>query len=277
MKFTDSHCHFDFNEFNEFESQRTALLAQCAQKNIHQIVIPTISPDNWHSVMTLCSQQSAQTNVARLDSQKQPSCKLYAALGIHPWFLNKLDSSHLDRLAITANRYNTQYIAIGETGIDGVIAKEQDNLIKQETFFDFQLSLAKQVNRAVIVHHRQSHHLIVPMLKQHKLHHGGIIHAFSGNGKQAKDYLDLGFYLGVGGTITYSRATKTIKAIQQAPLTSLVLETDAPSMPLAGHQGEANSPLRIIDVFNRLVEIRSESAEVIAEQLELNVAKVYQL
>ena len=81
----------------------------------------------------------------------------------------------------------------------------------------------------------------------------------------------MGYKLGIGGTITYPRAEKTIKAIKRLPLTSLVLETDAPAMPLYGFQGQDNSPLQLIKVFQTLVSIRTESAAEIAQTLEDNV------
>mgnify|MGYP003885743381 FL=1 len=114
-----------------------------------------------------------------------------------------------------------------------------------------------------------------PLLRKAKLTKGGIIHAFSGSYQEALSYIELGFKLGIGGTITYPRAQKTIKAIRRLPLSSLVLETDAPSMPLNGFQGQANSPLRLIDVFQALTEVRAEPREEIMTQLESNIDALF--
>jgi TatD DNase family protein len=165
-------------------------------------------------------------------------------------------------------------VAIGEAGIDGVIAQAENNLAQQIQIFEQQLNLAKSYQLPIIVHHRKSHQHIVAMLRQKNLTKGGIIHAFSGNYQQACQYIDLGFKLGIGGTITYPRAEKTIKAIKRLPLASLVLETDAPSMPLYGFQGQDNSPLQLIKVFQALVGIRSESAGELAHALESNINTV---
>ena len=86
----------------------------------------------------------------------------------------------------------------------------EENWRHQQHFFDYQLNLAKQDNLPVIVHHRQSHDKIVPLLKRYQLSRSGIIHGFSGSYQQAAQYLDLGFKLGVGSTITYSRAKKLL-------------------------------------------------------------------
>ena len=285
MKFTDSHCHLDFDEFAQ---QLPQLLAQCQLLGITKIVVPAVGPQNWQKVLDLASQQ---------DLSSAPGCRLYPCLGIHPWFLSHLTQRHLDALSCLVDsclvgscpvgscpvgscpvdKGHTQLVAIGETGIDCVIAKQQDNLAQQQTFFAFQLQLAKQHKLPIIVHHRQSHHYIVPMLKQAGLDHGGIIHAFSGSYQQAKAYVDLGFSLGIGGTISYARAVKTTKAVARLPLSSLVLETDAPSMPLSGAQGQANSPLQLVNVFQHLVALRPEPALDIANQLEANIARLFAL
>jgi len=268
MKFTDTHCHLDFKELTSSLSSTASLLEQCAKNNIHQIIIPAITPNNWDSVLALANNNQKSATI---------DCKLFACLGIHPWFLLDLQQEHLNKLAAKVADNKTQIIAIGEAGLDGVIAKKQNNINQQTLFFEFQLNLAQQNQLPIIIHHRRTHNETITLLKQAKLSHGGIIHAFSGSYQQACQYIDLGFKLGIGGTITYPRAEKTIKAIKRLPLSSLVLETDAPSMPLFGHQGESNSPLRIVDVFKKLVDLRLENQEEIADQIEKNIASVFNL
>jgi len=263
MLFTDSHCHLDFDDFSNCLQK---LLTMCAEQGIHQIIVPSITPNNWQNVLSLCCSPSL-TKVN----------KLHACLGIHPWFLNDLTENHLQDLSQIVAKYKDNIIAIGEAGIDGVIAKEQDNLAQQQYFFDYQIALAQQYDLPIIVHHRRSHPEVIASLKKTKLNRAGIIHAFSGSYQQACQYIDLGFKLGVGGTITYERAKKTLKALKKVPASSLVLETDAPSMPLANYQGEVNSPLRLVDVFNSLVKLREEPAEQLAETIENTVTALFKL
>ncbi|QBG35448.1 TatD family hydrolase [Litorilituus sediminis] len=268
MQFTDSHCHLDDAKFIEALPH---LLDECAQASIERIIIPSVAPDNFNQVLTLSKHNSAKP------------IKLFAALGIHPWFLDNLSQSDLEQLTQLVRQEKSNIIAVGEIGIDGAISKRaanpEVNLQKQQHFFDYQLALAKQENLPVIIHHRQSHQYIVPQLKRHKLSKTGVIHGFSGSYQQAKDYIDLGFKLGIGSTITYSRAKKTINAIKRLPLDSLVLETDAPSMPLSIEvldQPQAhNSPLNLVKIFHCLTQIRDESQEQIAEQIELNINQVF--
>jgi len=278
MQFTDSHCHLDNKVFNE---QLPSLLKQCAKLAINRIIIPAISPDNFDNVLTLAKRY-----------HNKP-IRLHACLGIHPWFLDGLNSAHLEQLAAKVILEKSNIIAIGETGIDGANIKRSDEsekeLAKQQHFFDFQLNLAKQNSLPVIIHHRQSHQYIVPMLRQYKLARSGVIHGFSGSYQQARDYLDLGFKLGIGSTITYSRAKKTINTVKRLPLESLVLETDAPSMPLSpevnnkedetkeavNQEGPINSPVNLIKIFEVLTTIRTESALEVAEQLEQNIEQIF--
>jgi TatD DNase family protein len=288
LNFTDTHCHLDDKSFS---ATLPLLLEKCVQENIKRIIVPSTSPQNFRDVLAL----------KNLDTNK---LALFPCLGIHPWYLNDLNDEHLAQLENTVSKERKNIIAIGETGLDGVISKNASlnndnfasdaskiNMIKQQHFFDFQLGLAKQHQLPVIIHHRQSHQLIIPMLKRYQLPCSGVIHGFSGSYQQAVDYINLGYKIGVGGTITYPRANKTINAIKRLPLSALVLETDAPSMPLnidyCLHQTDEtttkitdvnryrNSPLNVKQVFKALVEHRQESAWDIAEQLEKNVNDIF--
>ncbi len=267
MNFTDSHCHLDFNEFTESSAQLTHLLNECADKKITRIIVPSVSPNNWQSVLNI-SEQYSNDNI-----------KISAALGLHPWFLfdngTELPNTVLNDLAKLCKQNVNNICAIGETGIDSIIAEKCNNLAQQLEFFNFQLRLANTLNKPVIIHHRKSHHHIIPLLKSIKLNKQGVIHAFSGSYQEAKQYLDLGFKLGVGGTITYPRAKKTIETIKKIPLSSIVLETDAPSMPLNGYQGQHNSPLRVVDVFEALCSIRKEDKIELSVSIESNIKRLF--
>ena len=286
MQFTDSHCHLDFTEF---QHELPQLLTQCQQRNINRIIVPAVNPDHWQRVLSL----PAITN----NSAVSISC----SLGIHPWYLilqdnslsnektNNIDPAYHEqqlKQALQQQSYNNSdnnIVAIGECGIDVFKAKNNteseraltDNLNLQQAFFEMQLCIAEQNNLPVIIHHCQSHHLILPLLKKIKLSQCGVIHAFSGSYQQAKAYVDLGFKLGIGGTITYERSKKTINAVKRLPLTSLLLETDAPAMPPFGQQGLINTPLNLLTVFKALSIIRDEPEAIIAKQIESNVETLF--
>ncbi|WP_286262954.1 TatD family hydrolase [Thalassotalea atypica] len=259
MQFTDSHCHLDFPEL---EQQLPTLINVCQQQGIHRIIVPSVEPNNWQKVLELTDLTTSEFTVL-------------AATGIHPWYIQPLDGNALDQLEQFVHQHQHQLCAIGETGIDGTIAQQQDNLLQQKHFFEYQIDLANRYQLPLIIHHRKSHLETVHHLKQVKPDYGGVIHGFSGSYQQAKAYLDLGLKLGIGGTISYERAKKTINTVKRLPITSIVLETDAPAMPLSGYQGQANSPLRLIDIFTLLSNIRTEPAPELAKQLELNIEELF--
>jgi TatD DNase family protein len=295
MQFTDSHCHLDFTEF---KNNRSELLSQCEQRNINRIIVPSVNPENWQRVLSLPAQaHSSEAIYSKVNGKVKISC----CLGIHPWFiilqgnsLNNVSVKNIDlafyerqlkQAVKTQSNTNSHdnIVAIGECGIDVFKAKKNteseqaltDNLNLQQAFFEMQLHIAKQYDLPVVVHHCQSHQLILPLLKKVKLSRAGVIHAFSGSYQQAKDYVDLGFKLGIGGTITYPRSKKTINAVKRVPLSSLLLETDAPAMPPFGQQGLVNTPLNLITVFKALCTIRDEPEALIAEQIESNVEQLF--
>ncbi|WP_394176479.1 TatD family hydrolase [Thalassotalea litorea] len=251
MTFTDSHCHFDFPEFDH---TREELLNQLRESGVHRIIVPGVSANLWQRQITTCGSLAP----------------CYLAFGIHPWWIDDAKQQDLERLQAYLGSHH-RVVALGEIGLDAKI----DNMDKQVNFFEQQLSLAEQLALPVLIHHRQTHHLITPILKRKTRLQGGIIHAFSGSYQQARQYLDLGFKLGIGGVITYERANKTRTAVTKLPLDALVLETDAPSMPLAGHQGQTNSPTNLTAVFKQLCQLREEPPAKIAGQLERNCEQLF--
>jgi len=290
MQFTDSHCHLDFSEF---EDKLPQLLSQCQLNNINRLIVPSVNPEHWQRVISLSARaQSTQTN---------STVRIAPCLGIHPWFVilqdsvannkstNRKPDKNFDldfyeqQLKQIVKKHRSKIVAIGECGIDVFKAKKNtnneqvlnDNLILQQAFFEMQLHIAQENNLPVVIHHCQSHQLILPLLKKTTPQKAGVIHAFSGSYQQAKAYVDLGYKLGIGGTITYPRSKKTINAVKRLPLSSLLLETDAPAMPPFGQQGLANTPLNLLTVFKALSVIRDEPEAVIAEQIESNVAALF--
>lgn len=259
MKFTDSHCHLDFPEL---KSELTQELVKCKLSGIQRIIVPTVGPENWQTVLALTSAH-------------QSDITIFPCLGIHPWYLSDLTDKDLVKLQHLVHRHQDNIVAVGETGIDGKIALEHNNMDKQKNFFMFQLELANNVNKPLIVHHRRSHNELIELLKLCPVNRGGIIHAFSGSFQQGKTYIDLGFKLGIGGTITYDRAQKTINAIKRFPVDALVLETDAPAMPLSGKQGEPNKPSNIIPIFDQLADILQYQKDALAAKLEANIEQLF--
>lgn len=254
-RFWDSHCHLDFEDFAQ---DRQQVWCDANSVGVRRLMIPGITPEQF----------SLQKSVAQLSS-----ADIQLALGIHPWFI---DADNVEQQLAQFDQklqvHADEIDAIGECGLD--FAKPHHD--EQMHIAKHQLLAAQRVNKPVILHHRKSHDQLSKLLKAIPPP-AGVVHAFSGSFQQASRYLDLGLYLGIGGTITYERSQKTRKVVQKLPLSALVLETDAPAMPLSGKQGQRNHPKFIVDVFNELCELRSESADEIAETLWNNTCQLFPL
>jgi TatD DNase family protein len=132
------------------------------------------------------------------------------------------------------------------------------------------LQIAQETALPLIIHCHKAHNELIVDLKNFNFPAGGVIHAFSGSYEIAMTYWQMGFRLGIGGTITYERAHKTRQTVTRVPLEALLLETDAPDMPLNGNQGERNSPVNIVRIAQTLADLRGETLETIASQTTSN-------
>ncbi len=254
----DSHCHLDFDKF---DTDRESVIGECQGQGITKILVPGVSSEHWQRQIDLC--------------QHHPM--LTFALGLHPYFLSDETIASLEKLDALLSEHKGKVVAVGEIGLDGYVAKQRNGADerKQLIFFEEQLNLASKHALPVVIHHRQSHNHIIRLLKQKRFHLGGVIHAFSGSLQEAKSYIELGFMLGAGGTITYDRAAKTRQVFKTIGLEHILLETDAPDMPLQGFQGQRNSPVRVVAVAECLAELRGESVQYISQQTDKNFHRLF--
>ncbi len=252
--FYDTHCHFDFPPFTGDEADSLALAQRAG---VEKIIVPAVEAERFAAVLALAEQHSV----------------LYAAIGLHPIVIHKHQDASLALLEHHLKQRADKLVAIGEIGLD--LYMNDPMFARQETLLDAQLKLAKRYELPVILHSRRTHDKLAMHLKRHDLPRTGVVHAFAGSLQQAERFVDLGYFLGVGGTITYPRASKTRDVIARLPLFSLLLETDAPDMPLNGWQGQPNRPERVADVFRVLCELRPEPAQDIASALIYNADKLF--
>jgi TatD DNase family protein len=249
----DSHCHLDFPVF---DPDRKQLIEAAREAGISQFVIPA-------------------TQVSLLPQLQQLAKKhhCYYAAGLHPYWIEQHNDTDIAQLETYMQ--DERCVAVGESGLDAT----QPNIDRQLNFLEAHLELALTANKPIILHCRKMDQALLAMLRKQRYKHKvyGVIHGFSGSYQLACSYIELGFTIGVGGTITYSRAKKTRDTVMRIPLESIVLETDSPDMPVFGNQGQRNTPLRIIDVFNSLVDLRSESKETLQAQIFQNTLNLFQL
>lgn len=253
-QFIDTHCHFDFPPFAGTE---VTSLASAQAAGVNAIIVPAVVADYFPRVLAL-----ARCYVP-----------VYAALGLHPLMMDKHSEQSLQTLDDQLRLAPDKLVAVGEIGLDLFIPKP--DLPRQQALLEAQFRLAKRYNLPVILHSRRSHDQLASLLRRHNLPATGVVHGFAGSLQQAMTFVKLGYKIGVGGTISWSRAAKTRAVMAQLPLTSLLLETDAPDMPLYGWQGQANRPERVADVFAVLCQLRHEPAPQIASTLLDNARQLF--
>lgn len=231
--FIDTHCHLDAAEF---DTNQAELLSAARAAGVSRIVVPSVERANFANVSSLC--------------ERFPDC--FPAYGIHPMFTENAIPEDIDVLREYLREH--QAIAVGEIGLDFYI--DGYDQLRQEYFFVEQLKLAREFDLPVLLHTRRSVDTVLKHLRQHKVS-GGIAHAFSGSRSQADEFIKLGFKLGFGGAATYPRATRLRELAATLPLTSIVLETDAPDMPPEFvERGQPNKPEYLPRIAQILADLR---------------------
>jgi len=248
----DTHCHVD-----QLIKQIPTFKGKINNLPINILINPGLYIDQWSQIHGL--------------SHQYPKIKI--ALGIHPWFISENKKNAEETKKIMEEKIDVfSPVAIGECGLDGMI---ETQMSLQLNFFEMQLQIASEHQLPVIIHSRKTHHLILQQFKKFNLPAKGVIHGFSGSYEVAKQYTDQGFYIGIGGTITYPRANKTRKTVSKLPLKQLLLETDAPDMPIQGKQGRANSPEFLPEIAKCLGELLKVPTERIIEQTNQNALDLF--
>jgi TatD DNase family protein len=250
----DSHCHLDLSAFDD---DLPDVLQRALDAGVKRFHIPGTTQLGWSKQQVLASKYTY----------------IDYSLGLHPYFLQPSWEDHFKALQTLAAQDN-QYLAIGEIGLDGVVDVAHDI---QRKACENQLLLAMELKLPVVMHHRKTHHELLALLNKTRFSQGGVIHAFTGSPEVAKAYIDRGFLLGVGGTITYERSNKTRKALASVPLTSLVLETDSPDMPIHSYQGQRNEPNRLPHVAKALAGILALDEDEICRITSGNYERVFGL
>ncbi len=241
----DTHCHLD-----AFGDQQSEILLAAQTAGVSQLVIPSVERGNFAVVKKIC--------------ELHPNC--FPAYGIHPMYT---DSATPEDLAVLRDYLlNHRPVAIGEIGLDFFV-KNQD-MAKQEYFFIEQLKLAREFDLPVLLHTRRATDTVLKHLRQIGVK-GGIAHAFSGSRVQAEEFIKLGCKLGFGGAMTYDRATRIRDLAATLPMTSIVLETDAPDIPPAFiERCTPNKPEYLARIAQTLAQLRGVTLAEIARSTSEN-------
>ena len=256
MHLIDTHTHLDFPDF---DSDRSQLLANAQSKGVERLIVLGVYQSNWQRVWDLAQQNEG----------------IYAALGLHPVYLDQHHPEHLSELRTWLERLTgaRKLCAIGEFGLDYYLPELDRD--RQQTLFEAQLAMAAEFELPPLLHVRRSHAQVIATLKRFKLKRPGIIHAFAGSYEEAREYVKLGFKLGLGGAPTWPQALRLRKVVAQLPADAVVLETDSPDMAPAMYPEQRNSPEHLPDICAALAEIRSETTEELARISTENARAVF--
>jgi TatD DNase family protein len=256
MTLVDTHTHLDFPDF---DADRMPLLDAAQAAGVQRVVVLGVHRANWERVWQL--------------AENDP--RLYAALGLHPVFLDEHTQAHLDDLRTWLARLagNSRLCALGEFGLDYYL-KHLDRE-RQQWLFEAQLQMAVDFNLPVLLHVRHSHAAVIATLKRFKLHRRGVIHAFAGSWEEAREYLKLGFKLGLGGAPTWPQALRLRRVLPRLPLDCVVLETDAPDMAPSMYPNLRNSPLHLPDICQALAALMEVTPAALADASTRNACEVF--
>ena len=253
MDIFDTHAHL---LDDHFDSDREQLIASLADNNVKL-------------VMEAC------TDLGYLEKlipfiERHPM--IYGAAGLHPEELGPYALSDLD--AVESALAHEKIKAVGEIGLDYYWSENPPREVQRE-FFDAQLSLAAVHHLPVIIHDREAHGDTVDILRAHKGQVTGVMHCFSGSYETAKECLDMGFYIGFGGALTFKNARRNVEVASKVPLDRLVVETDCPYMAPVPCRGQRNDPTKTLYVLQKLAELRSMDQETLAPVLFENGKRLF--
>ncbi|WP_068829214.1 TatD family hydrolase [Pseudomonas sp. BMS12] len=256
MHLIDTHTHLDFPDF---DADRSELLARSRALGVERLVVLGVYRDNWQRLWDLTQREAG----------------LHAAFGLHPVYLPQHHPAHLQELRDWLQRLagHPRLCAVGEFGLDYFI--ESLDRERQQQLFEAQLALAEEFELPALLHVRRAHAPTIAALKRFRLKRGGIIHAFAGSYEEAREYLRLGFRLGLGGAPTWPQALRLRKVVAQLPLEAIVLETDSPDMAPAMYPGQRNSPEHLPAICSALAELRGITPDELAHASSQNAAALF--
>lgn len=301
MNLTDTHCHLDFNKF---EDDRDAVIQRALDAGVTRMLIPGLDLESSLAGMKL--------------AEVHPN--IFAAVGFHPTDLEKWDATSINSLRslISAssvilgeakdlaqlrkdsslppaaqNDITHKIVAIGEIGLDYYWVKEAEKQAFQREALKLQLQLAKEVNKPVIIHMREENdkwfgQASIDLLEILSEWHGqleaekhplaerpGVLHSFNGNLETAQEAVSLNFHIGVTGPVTYKNAEEKRQIIRQLPLERLLIETDSPFLTPVPHRGKRNEPAFVAHIADKIAEIHKTTREQVAEITALNAAHLF--
>lgn len=251
----DTHAHYDDEQFDE---DRDALLRSMKEAGIGNIV---------NIGANMASSQRSLDLAAEYDF-------MYAAVGVHPSDCAELDDEKIEKLEEMSSF--PKCVAIGEIGLDYYWPEPEHDL--QKKWFKRQIALAREVELPIIVHSRDAAADTVDILKSENAGElGGVVHCFSYSKEVAEECVKMGFYIGIGGVLTFKNGRKMKEVAEAIPMERIILETDCPYLAPEPFRGKRNSSLYLPYVVSAMAQIKGISEEEVISITEANAREMYRL
>ncbi len=251
----DTHCHLDFERF---DADRDDIVARAAEADVTRIIVPALDLENCKAVLKLADQYAG----------------VYAAVGIHPNSSAGWQDSWIGILRDLAQ--HPKVVAIGEIGLDYYWDKSPQQV--QARALGMQMELAAELNLPVILHNRESDVDMIVTLKESPLvgrERPGVLHSFGSDWETAVSALDLGYYLGFTGPVTFKKAEGLRAVVAKVPDDRILVETDAPFLTPHPYRGKRNEPSYVRFVAEQVATVRGIDTAVFAQQSTANAERLF--
>ena len=247
----DSHCHLLSSEYENVDNE----IKKAIQSGIDKIII------NGYDL------ESSKEAVSLSKKYKE----VYAAVGIGPENIDDVTDRDIEQIKLLAK--TDKVVAIGEIGLDYYWTKETKD--KQIEVFKSMLEIAKELNLPVIVHSRESINDVYNLVKEYNV--VGIMHCYSGSTEMAKEFIKIGFLIGIGGVVTFKNAKKLKEVVKSIPLTSISLETDSPYLIPEPNRGKPNNPSNLKYIAEEIAKLKDIKIEEVAHKTSENMVSKFDL
>ena len=248
----DTHAHYDDEQF---DADREELLSGMKAGGVGMIVDAAATVASWDKILEL--------------TEKYPF--LYGSVGVHPDEVGDLNEENFARMSELADR--KKIVAIGEIGLDYYWDKEGHDL--QKYWFIRQLELAGEKKLPVMIHSREAAADTMEIMKKYGKDRNGVIHCYSYSPEMALEYVKLGYYIGVGGVVTFKNAKKLVQTVSELPLDRILLETDCPYMAPEPHRGTRNDSSNIPYVISKIAEIKGTTPDEVERTTRANAFELF--
>ncbi len=257
MNLIDTHCHL---YLPEFDVDREEMLQRADDAGVKKFFLPNIDSNSIDSLLQL---------------SKEHSSTCYPMVGLHPCSVKENWKTEIEKIQTLLFDSNFKWFGIGETGLD--YYWDKSFVDRQKENFQLHVDWAKKLQLPIIIHSRDSLSDSIEMIKKKKDENlTGIFHCFSGNEEEAKQIMDLDFFLGIGGVVTFKNGGLD-KVLEKIPLTHVVLETDSPYLAPAPHRGKRNESSFLKLVVKKIAEVKNIDVEEVAAITTANALKVFKI